>query len=670
MSRGLLRSWRLPAFAPAVFPERPDAREGNVLDRLLAGLLGRWAQCTSRFRQRQLRRIAGRVEALAEELERLESEELRHRAAAVRLALLRDGLLDAHVVTCFALIREVTRRLLGKRHYLVQLMGGYALLQGMLAEMQTGEGKTLTALLPAVTVALAGIPVHVITVNAYLATRDANELAAVYGFFGLRVGLLVPEMDAADRTRAYGCEVTYCVNKDLVFDYLRDRLRYQRGLGGERALLREWLSGKPAGADGESLLRGLFYAIVDEADCVLIDEARTPLIISRDVADPYGRTLYEEALAVAASLDLGEHFQVRGRERSVELLPAGRAAVTECAAGRCDLWAFPLAREELVEQGLSALYLFDRDRHYLITDGKVQIIDEYTGRVMADRSWERGLHQMIEVKEGLPLSDRRDTVARITYQRFFRRYLWAAGMTGTATEVAAEMRVVYGLDVLRIPPNRPVVRSFLGHRVFLDSERRWASVVERAAEMRAAGRALLIGTRSVKASELVSARLDAAGLEHVVLNARQDVSEAEIVRHAGQSGRITVATNMAGRGTDIVLSPEVRAAGGLHVILSEYHEAARIDRQLFGRAGRQGDPGSCEALAALDDELFTAHAPRWQSLLRRHFSSCEVLPDAAGSFLRHLAQSAAERQHSHMRRQTVIADLRAEKALAFAGTGE
>jgi len=348
MSTGLLRSWRVPAFAPAVFPERPDAREGNVLDRLLAGLdrllagfLGRWAQCASRFRQRQLRRIAGRVQALAEELERLNSEELRHRAAAVRLALLRDGLLDAHVVTCFALVREVTGRLLGKRHYPVQLMGGYALLQGMLAEMQTGEGKTLTALLPALTVALAGVPVHVITVNAYLATRDANELAAVYGFFGLRVGLLVPEMEAADRARAYGCVVTYCVNKDLVFDYLRDRLRYQRGLGGERALLRGWLSGKPAGADSETLLRGLFYllrglfyAIVDEADSVLIDEARTPLIISRDVADPYGRTLYEEALSVAASLTLGEHFQVRGRERSVELLPAGRAAVTECAEGR------------------------------------------------------------------------------------------------------------------------------------------------------------------------------------------------------------------------------------------------------------------------------------------------------------------------------------------------
>jgi len=290
--------------------------------------------------------------------------------------------------------------------------------------------------------------------------------------------------------------------------------------------------------------------------------------------------------------------------------------------------------------------------------------------VMADRSWERGLQQMIEVKEGLALSKRRDTISRITYQRFFRRYLCLAGMTGTAIEVAPEMCSVYALEVLPIPPHRPLRRRDLGQRVFLDSERRWAAVVERAAAMRADGRAVLIGTRSVAASELASQRLLAAGLPHAVLNARQDAGEAAIIAQAGQPGRITVATNMAGRGTDIVLSTAVRQAGGLHVILSEYHDAARIDRQLFGRAGRQGDPGSCEAIVSLDDELFVAHAALLLGWLRARVTSDGLLPGALGISLRRFAQRAAERQNSRIRRQTVEMDKQVERSLAFAGRGE
>jgi preprotein translocase subunit SecA len=669
MSRALLEGWRVRDFAASLYAERRDLKDGR-LDRLLGRLRGRWAQRAAPLRRRRLQQFAERVAARAAELSALETEHLRDRATAVRTALQVQGLADAPVVECFALVREVCSRLLGLRHYPVQLMGGYAMLRGALAEMPTGEGKTLTAVLPAVTVALAGAPVHVITVNDYLASRDAAYLAPVYEFFALRVGLIVPEQTPAQRVQAYGCDVTYCVNKDLVFDYLRDRLARKRARGGACAVLDDWLAGACSPARSPLLLRGLYFAIVDEADSVLIDEARTPLIISSDVDDAQGRELYAQALALAASLDSHQHYLLRRQERSIELSDAGRVTVAEFARGLPGLWRIPRAREELVEQGLSALHLFQLDRHYLIVDGKLQIVDEYTGRVMADRSWERGLQQMIEVKEGLALSKRRDTISRITYQRFFRRYLCLAGMTGTAIEVAPEMCSVYALEVLPIPPHRPLRRRDLGQRVFLDSERRWAAVVERAAAMRADGRAVLIGTRSVAASELASQRLLAAGLPHAVLNARQDAGEAAIIAQAGQPGRITVATNMAGRGTDIVLSTAVRQAGGLHVILSEYHDAARIDRQLFGRAGRQGDPGSCEAIVSLDDELFVAHAALLLGWLRARVTPDGLLPGALGIWLRRFAQRAAERQNSRIRRQTVEMDKQVERSLAFAGRGE
>ncbi|HRF73065.1 MAG TPA: preprotein translocase subunit SecA [Accumulibacter sp.] len=669
MSRALLDCWQVDEFAGGLYPERRDVKDGR-LDRLIGRLIGRWAQSGLPLRRQRLRRFADRVEALGGDLIGVDRQELSRRASALRATLTAEGPSDDAASECFALVREVCSRQLGLRHYPVQLMGGYAMLRGSLAEMQTGEGKTLTAVLPAVTVALAGAPVHVITVNPYLAARDAEYLAPVYAFFGLRVGLIVPDQESAQRVEAYGADVTYCVNKDLVFDYLRDRITQKRVSAGARALLDGWLAGARQQQRPAALLRGLYFAIVDEADSVLVDEARTPLIISSNVEDPNGRVLYEQALALAASLANRRDYRLRPSERSIELTDAGRAAIAEFAAGLRGLWTIPRAREELVEQGLSALHLFQRDRHYIIADNKVQIVDEYTGRVMADRSWERGLHQMIEVKEELDISKRRDTISRITYQRFFRRYLCLAGMTGTAIEVAPEMRSVYAMDVVRIPPNRPAVRRHLGQRVFLDARGRWAAVVERAREMRASGRAVLIGTRSVAASELASQWLTDAALPHRVLNARQDQGEAEIIAQAGQAGRITVATNMAGRGTDIVLSPEVRQAGGLHVILSEYHDAARIDRQLFGRAGRQGDPGSCEAIVSLDDELFLAHASQWLGWLRGRVSPAGVLPAAMGRVLRRSAQAAAERQNSRIRQLTVEIDKRMEQSLAFAGKGE
>jgi len=594
-------------------------------------------------------------------------------AAAQRLGreLRARRFVDDLVARAFALVREVAERTLGERHFDVQLVGGRVLLGGMVAEMETGEGKTLTATLAACTAALAGIPVHVITVNDYLARRDAEWMGPVYRGLGLTVGVVVHGMEHADRRAAYASDVTYVTNKEVAFDYLRDRLAL--GPRASRTLLQlERLAGDDARA-GRLVLRGLSYAIVDEADSVLIDEARTPLIISGGGAAGAAseRRLYSTALALASRLTPGLDFAIDEQDRAARLTESGMLRLDENAPPLGGVWTGRRRREELVTKALTALHLFHRDLHYIVRDRKVQIIDEYTGRLMSDRSWEHGLHQLIEVKEECPLSARHDALTRISYQRFFRRYLMLCGMTGTARETAAELWSVYRLPVVSIPTNRPLRRRRHADRVYRDAEARWGAVVERIAALHGQGRPILVGTRSVAASEHLSARLAAAGLPHRVLNARQDKEEADIVACAGELGRITVATNMAGRGTDIRLAPRVAELGGLHVIATERHEAGRIDRQLFGRCGRQGDPGSHEVFASLEDEIVAVHAGRMERRLARLATR---MPGRTAAWLAGLvvrrAQRAAERLHSRIRRDLLDHDEQRETALAFAGRPE
>lgn len=605
------------------------------------------------------------VSGLAIQYERLNEIEFQSAALRLRAALLRQGLIDQLVAEVFALVREVAARLLNQRHFDVQVLGGYALLQGLVAEMQTGEGKTLTATLPACAAALAGLPVHIVTVNDYLATRDAELMGPVYRALGLSVGVIVHGLTPEARRQAYACDVTYCTNKELVFDYLKDRLAIGRQSNPIQRRFRRVSS--PGQSDG-LLLRGLYYAIVDEADSVLVDEARTPLIIAGRGSDADERLLYEQALAVARQVRLGQEARIDLRARYVRLTDAGSARVVELAAEFGGVWRGRGRREHLIEQALSALHLFELDKHYVVQDAKVQIVDEYTGRVMADRSWERGLHQMIEVKESCPLSERQETLARISYQRFFRRYLRLSGMTGTAREVVGELWSVYQLGVATIPTNRPMQRVGFPDRVFEISDARWTAVVGAVEQSHAKGLAVLIGTRSVAASEHLSRLLHAAGLPHRVLNARQDREEAEIVAQAGASGRITVATNMAGRGTDIHLGDGVAARGGLHVLATERHDAGRIDRQLFGRCGRQGDPGSYQAFLSLDDELVVAHATAFS----RWMAGLALRVGWQGPSLRLIgrAQRAAERSHARMRKAVLKVDDQLESALAFAGRTE
>lgn len=653
--------------------ERPDPRENRFDEMLVRGRY--WlARRTRAVRQLNLRAFAIATERVAATVSDLSDAALLQAATMLRARMLRDGMRRDHLVRAFALTREACARQIGLRHYRVQLMGGAAMLDRCLAEMETGEGKTITAMLPAAAFALAGQPVHVITVNDYLAERDAAQLRPAYEALGLTVGLTVHGQRPNERRHAYAQDITYCTNKELAFDYLRDRMMIGRLRGQTRQMVKALTQESASAEMARPLLRGLHVAIVDEADSILIDEARTPLILagSETGAEETDASLYDDLLELAGLLEAGTHWRMIPRDRSVELTDEGRIELARRVAGRSGLWVARRAREELMERALSAVHLFHRDRQYIVNDGKVQIVDEFTGRVMPDRTWEAGLHQLIETKEGVELSGRKITMARITFQRFFRRYHHLTGMTGTATEVAGEIGGVYRLGVVRVPTNRPSQRRSRGKHLFKESVDKWQAVVASAKQSIERGQSVLVGTRSVETSEHVSQLLSAVELPHTVLNARQDRMEAEIVAAAGQPGRITVATNMAGRGTDIRLSRSVREAGGLHVILTEYHESGRVDRQLFGRGGRQGDPGTFECFAALDDELlarFGSAVARRLALYFAYGSVAKVVPLLARWFVRG-AQRSAGSQNARIRRETLLNDTRLETMLAIAGQGE
>lgn len=656
-----------PGIALGPYPQRDDLRD-SWLERSAAGVAGF-------IRQRAYGRRPGhhaflsKVNEAARQLGEMTDRQIRETVPELRRRLYSEGLEDALVAHTFAIVREIAGRRLNMRPFDVQLIGGRVMLEGKIAEMETGEGKTLTATLPACAAALAGIPVHVVTVNDFLVMRDAAWMEPLYKFFGLTVGTITEGMTPEARRAAYACDVTYCTNKQLVFDYLKDRLM----LGQETRNLRldiERLHAVHA-RTRRLLLRGLCFVIVDEADSVLVDEARTPLIISSVADTKQEQQVYADAVALARKLEPGVDFAIRPREREAELTDHGRRRAAELAAPYGGIWLGARRREELLRRALSALHLFQRDKHYLVRGGTVQIVDEYTGRVMADRSWERGLHQMIEAKEGCPITGQRETLARISYQRFFRRYLRVAGMTGTAREVARELWAVYRLSVVTIPTNRPVRRRQLPDAVYVTAQEKWVAIVDTLRLLSAAGRPVLVGTRSVAASEHLSGLLSDAGLSHRVLNARQDQEEAGIIAKAGEPGRITVATNMAGRGTDIRLAPGVAELGGLHVLATERHDARRIDRQLFGRGGRQGDPGSFQTIVSLEDEIvhdfFKGHLAR---VCRLFGKTGTPLPRTLGVLLLNIAQRAAERHHARIRSELLRVDDQLSDLLSFTGRPE
>ncbi|AKC80915.1 preprotein translocase subunit SecA [Xanthomonas arboricola pv. corylina] len=581
---------------------------------------------------RQLNRLVTQINALEPTIEKLSDAELQAKTPEFKQRLAAGESLDKILPEAFAVCREASRRVLGMRHYDVQLIGGMVLHLGKIAEMRTGEGKTLVATLPVYLNALQGEGVHVVTVNDYLARRDAAQMGKLYNWLGLSVGVVYPGMPHSDKREAYGSDITYGTNNEFGFDYLRDNMALSKA---------------------DRYQRNLHYAIVDEVDSILIDEARTPLIISGPADE--SPELYIRVNRIVPQLTKQESeegegdFWIDEKGKQVHLSEAGMGHAEELLmqAGILEnaedgLYAAQnLSVVHHLNAALRAHAIYQRDVDYIVRDGEVVIVDEFTGRTLSGRRWSDGLHQAVEAKEGVPVQRENQTLASITFQNLFRMYKKLSGMTGTADTEAYEFQSIYGLEVVVIPTNRPTVRKDHPDQVFLNRKGKFNAVLADIEDCAKRGQPVLVGTTSIETSEMLSEHLRKAGVKHEVLNAKQHEREATIVANAGQPGAVTIATNMAGRGTDIVLGGSletelhamgddisdeqrlaaktewqrrhdaVKAAGGLHIIGTERHESRRIDNQLRGRAGRQGDPGSSRFYLSLEDNLMRIFASDW-----------------------------------------------------------
>lgn len=586
--------------------------------------------------------------------ERLDEEMGELRARERRAAGRREG---ARVEALAGWV-EIAARTLGLEAHPAQVVAAWGLTEGALVELPTGEGKTLALALAAGVAAWAGRPCHVVTANDYLAVRDARGLAGFYARGGVSVGVVGAGLAPAERAGAYGAEVVYTTAKELLADFLRDRLLLGRWQHAGRRAVRRLDRDRAEGAEPAGLvLRGVHTVLLDEADHTLVDEAATPLIISRRRADPLLAEACAEVSEWVGALRRDRDYTVDPEGQRIELTAAAVQAVRESWQPRARVLRNRRWRAELVRLALQAREFFRRDRHYVVRDGQVVLIDEGTGRLQEQRSWRRGLHQLVEAKEGLALTAATETAASVSFQQFFRRVPRLAGVTGTAAENAAELWRGYGLPVVAVPPHRPSRRTSAPLRVRATADARWAGVVDAIAACQTSGQPVLVGTRSVAASEHLAALLAARAIPCAVLNARQLDREAEIVARAGQRGRVTIATNLAGRGTDIRLGPGVVELGGLVVIATELHAAARVDRQLHGRAGRQGDPGRVEPWASWEDELAVRFVPAGlrrilAAAVTREWTGAQPLSRAALRW----AQMRAEQMAARQRRDVVRRD--------------
>ena len=657
----------LPSTTWRMLAERPTNQElPRGLDAAWDAATGIAALAVPR-RSRALGR-SEKVVAMEREFADLSESKLREEAVELRRLFRLGRETPERLDRAFAAVREVASRQLGMRPFPVQVAGALALEAGTVVEMATGEGKTLTATMPATIAGWRGRGCHIITVNDYLAARDAEWMGAVYRFCGLSVAAVEQGMNPADRRAAYQADITYCTNKEVTADFLRDRLALGRLQGLPSALMAKIAEGAGSGTD-RLVQRGLAYAIVDEADSVLIDEAVTPLIISGEAPNPEQVQAFRDSVALSMQLQAPRDYKVNERYREVDLTDAGKERLEELAKDLGGVWAGARRREELVVQALTARQFYVRDKQYIVDGEKVVIVDEFTGRLMPDREWREGLHQAIEAKELLEVNPPKDTYARLSFQRFFRLYRKLSGMTGTAAEGWREFWQIYHLPVVTLPTNRPCIRRRLTDRVFATEEAKWKAIVDDIRRVNQTGRPVLVGTRSVGASERLSRMLTEVGLENQVLNAVRHKEEAQVIAAAGQPGKITVATNMAGRGTDIKLGAGVAESGGLHVLATERHEAGRIDRQLFGRCARQGDPGTCQAIVSLEDELVRRHAPHIASSLRRRYGGREgEVRSRIARIAFNIAQRRAERMALSQRKGVLQSDNWLDQYLGFAGS--
>ncbi len=650
-------------YRPCQIPRVKEPPTG--LDRLVDSWIGTWHRRGAVLRQ--LRRMAEEIDGKEEDWKFLSDPALQKHLADFKDQFRRAGKdVEKAVPDALAAIREAAHRVTGMRPFTVQIMGALALHRGYLAEMATGEGKTLTASLAAIMAGWTGRPCHVITVNDYLAKRDAEWFEPLYNFCGVSVGYVTSILQPEDRARGYARDVTYTTSKEVVADFLRDRLRLGEKQHPTRRLLDRHLH--PYRSAEGLVMRGLHTAIVDEADSVLIDEAVTPLIISSPTDNNLLHQVYKVVWDIANDLKVKQHYTVDIRYKEVTLTTAGKRVVESKLHLLPERWRGASRPIELVEQTLNAKEFFKRGKQYVVQQNKVIIVDEFTGRMMPNRKWRHGLHQAIEAKEGVPLSPIDQTLARLSFQRYFRLYTRMSGMTGTAWEASSELWYIYHLPVIRIPTNRPVVRKHLSDRMFYSLEAKLEAVISEVERCHQAGRPVLVGTRNIFTSQVLAKRLHSEGFKINLLNALNDRQEAKIIAKAGEPGTITIATNMAGRGTDIKLGEGVAEVGGLHVIATERHEAGRIDRQLFGRAGRQGDPGSAIAYVSCEDDLLNRFAPKW--LIRLFtWSMKHRLPGArlVGRIVSWFVQWKAQRVAFLSRKNVMKMDSWLDEAISFSG---
>ncbi|AUW94730.1 preprotein translocase subunit SecA [Sulfobacillus thermotolerans] len=592
----------------------------------------------NRFSEREVRRYRGvvaKINALEPEIAALTDEQLRAKTAEFKERASSGESLDKLLPEAFAVVREGSKRVLKMRHFDVQLIGGMVLHDGRIAEMRTGEGKTLVATLAAYLNAVAGKGVHVVTVNDYLARRDAQWMGQLYQFLGLTVGLIQHDMEPDERRQAYAADITYGTNNEFGFDYLRDNM---------------------VSTVDEMVQRPLHYAIVDEVDSILIDEARTPLIISGQ-ADK-SPDLYYQFARIASNLREEKDYTIDEKLKAVAPTEEGVAKV-ERMLGVANLYDdVNIDLSHYLNQALRAKALMKRDRDYVVKDGEVIIVDEFTGRLMFGRRYSDGLHQAIEAKEGVPIQDETQTLATITFQNYFRMYHKLSGMTGTAITEEEEFRKIYGLDVIVVPTNKPLIRKDFPDVVYKTEAAKFRAVVREIEALYKERRPILVGTVSIEKSERLSEMLKAKGVPHTVLNAKYHEQEAEIIAQAGQAGAVTIATNMAGRGTDIVLGEGVAEMGGLHIIGTERHESRRIDNQLRGRAGRQGDPGSSRFYLSLEDDFLRLFAAQTLSNLMDRLGVEEDEPIESPMLSRAIesAQKKVEARNFDARKQVLQYD--------------
>ncbi len=545
----------------------------------MANILRKWVESDKREIGR-LGKIADQVQRYEDEYAALSDEQLKANTQKFKDRLAAGETLDDILPEAFATAREGAKRVLGLFPFRVQIIGGIVLHEGNIAEMKTGEGKTLTATMPVYLNALTGKGVHVVTVNEYLSTRDATEMGELYNWLGLSVGLNLNSKNSDEKREAYNCDITYSTNSELGFDYLRDNM----------VVYKEQMVQRP-----------LNFAIVDEVDSILIDEARTPLIISGGAEKTTG--LYIRADRFVKTLKADTDYKIDWPTKTISLTESG-IRKAEKNFGLDNLYDTEnTALTHHIDQALRANYIMLKDIDYMVSNGEVLIVDQFTGRAMEGRRYSDGLHQAIEAKEGVQIQDENKTMANITYQNFFRMYNKLAGMTGTAKTEQEEFREIYNMEVISVPTNKPVIRVDSPDVLYPTLDAKFNAVVEDIKERHKKGQPILVGTVAIESSERLSKQLDEAKIPHTVLNAKNHFKEAEIIMNAGQRGAVTIATNMAGRGTDIKLGPGVTKLGGLAVIGTERHESRRIDNQLRGRSGRQGDPGSTQFYLSLEDDL-------------------------------------------------------------------